>query len=382
MSFIHNEPWAARINPQPMFDILASAREKENEGHSVLRMEIGDTGGFTNTTMHKLISEFASEPFRYSPSSGEPKLIQSVAKSQWPTFNYDTFEIVIAPANFLITASLAAITTPGDTILLPDPGFPTYKLAADFLGLKVCYYKFNESFEDFPVLSEAIAACSEVPKVVLINNPSNPIGKAYAGEGISKQLSILKSSMPLSVIIDETYVNLVYDNINPIIECDGAIRIRSFSKEHCAPALRVGYAIAPKRHAKTISNFVSLTNSCSPSFIQLAIAKYLDSNESLIFVEQVKKAMMGRINVLKEIIPKHLLSVIPNSAFYSLINSGDSDHAFKVLLNSGVSICPGSKFGSVSRNSIRVSLAGSSEDFERDINKLGVSLKLLSRLVD
>ena len=46
------DSWRDRIAPQPMFDVLSMARERERLGHYVARMEIGDTPGFRNDFIH------------------------------------------------------------------------------------------------------------------------------------------------------------------------------------------------------------------------------------------------------------------------------------------------------------------------------------------
>ena len=65
-------------------------------------------------------------------------------------------------------------------MLLPDPGFASYKLAADSLGLRIVYcavYKNNVPV--FPNLAELVLNLQVRPKVIVVNNPSNPLGVAF-----------------------------------------------------------------------------------------------------------------------------------------------------------------------------------------------------------
>ena len=175
--------WRERINPQPMFDVLTMARQRESLGHYVARMEIGDTPGFRNDFIHDLVTKYSSSPYRYSPSRGEDVLISKVLETQWP--NYSNENVVIGPANFLITAALASVTSPGDYVMLPDPGFATYKLSADFLGLRILYYPvYQAGNPSFPNLTDFVAASGVLPRVLIINNPSNPLGVAFEGAQI------------------------------------------------------------------------------------------------------------------------------------------------------------------------------------------------------
>ena len=366
--------WSSRINAQPMFDVLSKANSRELEGVYVARMEIGDTPGFLNTEIHTLVAKHAAEPYRYSPSKGENKLIETVFKTQWPDLDDGLNSISIAPANFLITAALAAVTSPGDLVLLPDPGFPTYKLSCDFLGLKIAYYPiFPNPKKEFPNLDFFCKENKFKPKVVIINNPSNPLGLAFDGLKVVKSVNGLQMD-GCKFIIDETYANLIYDGTDSNLKNLQATRIRSFSKEHCAPGLRIGYAVADNATSKIISDFISLTISCSPKFLQLAVAEYLDSNESTAFTNLVREEMNYRFRLLKEIIPSEMMLSVPNSAFYALLTTGDDLKSFDFLLERNVSTCPGSKFGSASSGTVRVSLAGASKRFVEDLNMLGKGL--------
>ena len=367
--------WSDRINPQPMFDILAMARQREELGEYVARMEIGDTPGFRNDFIHDLVSRHATSPYRYSPSRGEGALIHRVIESQWPSCKEEN--VVIGPANFLITASLASKTSPGDFVLLPDPGFATYKLSTDFLNLRTIYYPvYADGKPSFPDIEEIARSLRVRPKVIVINNPSNPLGIAFHGHEISKKLRNFQN-LGIEVIFDETYVNLVYDNTKVLSEDIPGTRIRSFSKEHCAPGLRIGYAMAERDSSKTIADLMSLSISCVPQFIQFAVADYLGSQESINFTNSLKLEMGRRLEYLSESLPSGMLQTSPNAAFYALIDTGKrgGDEAFAFMLDRNVSTCPGSKFGENSKNSVRVSLAGSDKTFERDISMLVFALK-------
>ena len=364
-----NQNWADVIKGQPMFDVLARAQEQEVLGNYVARMEIGDTPGFENEMILELLEKYASSPHRYSPSKGEPNLIEAVRSTQWENLVFPNYEISIAPANFLITAALAAVSKPGDYILIPDPGFATYKIACDFLSLRVIYYKAPESVTDFLELGERLNKIAQKPKAIIVNNPSNPGGLATEGKLWSDVLHGLRNH-GTEIIIDETYVNLVYVPIDPIIQELPAIRIRSFSKENCAPGLRIGYIAANQRHSEIISNFISLTISCSPRFIQLAIAEYLKSDSYSSFQIKVRQTMKERFAyLLTQIEPKNFL-YIPNSSFYALLKTGEDSRAFEFFMQNNVATCPGSKFGSYSSGTLRISLAGKSETFQSDITML------------
>lgn len=373
--------WSERIKPQPMFDVLSLAKAREAEGHYVSHMEIGDTPGFKNEQVHDLIKKYSSLPFRYSPSRGEAVLIEKVIETQWPTHTED--QVVVGPANFLITAALASKTSPGDTVLLPDPGFATYKLAADFLGLRIEYYPvFSKNKPTFPDLGELVKSLKPRPKVVIVNNPSNPLGIGFDSSIILNSLRNFPD-LGIQIIFDETYVNLVYDDTKVIENSLPATRLRSFSKEHCAPGIRMGYAVSDVPAASTMGDLMSLSISCVPQFLQFAVAEYLGTNNSKLFTSNLRTTMRNRLSSLTKRVPEGSMHTKPNSAFYALLDTGErgGDEAFIFLLERNVATCPGSKFGANSINSVRVSLAGNSETFERDLEMLTKGLAEWSDMV-
>jgi aspartate/methionine/tyrosine aminotransferase len=372
------KPWSSQIEAQPMFDILEAANAQSKVSGYVARMEIGDTPGFKNLAVHKLIAQYAEEEFRYAPSKGDSDFIATLFSTQWPRYSNIKYDIAVAPANFLITAALASITSRGDSVLLPNPGFPTYRLAANFLGLKILYYSPSDFLPDSSLKSRNdLISKLKNAKVIVINNPSNPTGINYDGSVYS---DILNKFEKVEVISDETYVNLVYDNSNPLIDLDKCIRIRSFSKEHCAPGLRIGYVLAELKTIKIISDFISLSISCSPKFIQLALNDYLNSIESLDFVNKLRNSMKSRINHLVEHIAPEHIPIIPNGAFYAFLKVSDDEKAFKFLLENNIATCPGTRFGSNGFGFLRISLAGSEEYFFKDIENLGTKLTEFEKL--
>lgn len=366
--------WRERIRPQPMFDVLSMAREREAQGNYVARMEIGDTPGFRNDYIHELVTKYSSSPYRYSPSRGEGVLISKVLETQWP--QYVEENVVIGPANFLITAAMASATSPGDYVLLPDPGFASYKLSADFLGLNIIYYPVYENgIPVFPDLETIIQSLVERPRAIVVNNPSNPLGIAFEGKVILNGLRNF-SSLGIQVILDETYINLVYDTTDVNLNLPSAIRLRSFSKEHCAPGLRIGYAVADKDAATTMGDLMSLSISCVPQFIQFAVADYLGSREALEFTKNLRDEMGKRLKYTAQSLPAGMLETSPNAAFYSMINMGErgGDEGFEFLLSHNVSTCPGSKFGINAKDTVRISLAGAANSFTKDIEMLSTAL--------
>jgi len=372
--------WRERIRSQPMFDILQEVRSVENRSHPVIHLEIGDTQGFNNLALRTHMSNACqSVPFTYSPSSGEPELRKIVAElfSSQIGLHTDLEQICIAPANALITQCLAATLAEGDTVLIPNPGFPTYELASEFLGFDIVRYNvFNDGVakvEDIKTITRRLGEAR--PKAIIISNPSNPLGYAFNWSEFS-DLFEYACEIDAYLIFDETYVNLTYEvshveAVHP--NTDKIIRIRSLSKEHAAPGLRIGYCRASPDIVEVVARFSSLVYSCVPSFVQIGVGQYLKSPEASIFVDQLKTEMASRIQVLVSMAKENdlVLRTLPNATFYAFIGVKNGDQAFRKLLDHyKVAVCPGAAFGSQGFNAVRLSLAGTRGDVIAGIDRV------------
>ena len=372
--------WENRIRPQPMFDILQMVQQQELLGNEIVHLEIGDTTGFRNEALKSCIANAVEEvPFSYSPSAGELELRKVAANifSQDLSREVDFQQIAVAPANALIIQSIASVASPGDVVLIPDPGFPTYELASMFLGLETVRYSM---FEDgVPKIESIESIKAKIGKkklsALIVNNPSNPLGHYFSWDEY-EDLTDFAGDAGATTILDETYINLVFGmkDSNPLLtDLINVIRLRSLSKEHAAPGLRIGFCMASEQNIKTISNFSSMVFSCLPSFVQVGSARYLNSDESKAFTMSLNQelrerfALFNQINSQTGMIPRY----VPNAGFYGFIGVKNGDRVFKNLLERfKVAVCPGSAFGPRGEDAIRVSLAGSTTDIEVGLRRV------------
>jgi aspartate/methionine/tyrosine aminotransferase len=81
----------------------------------------------------------------------------------------------------------------------------------------------------------------------------------------------------------------------------------------------------------------------------------------------VKNEMTKRFKLLKEIMPANSLLTDPNAGFYTLVKTGNAEKAFDFFLEKNVATCPGSRFGNSTMGALRISIAGNSDNFEKDL---------------
>jgi len=369
-----------KILSQPMFDILKKAAEIE-KNKKVIHFEIGDSSSFENTRMQTILAKYLNNPqsLGYSPSAGETCLREAFS------FHYtnltknkiDVSSVVITPANAAITQIFQTILDVGDSVLLPNPGFPTYKIAANKLGLKVGFYNIKES-DRFQLNVKHIIKILQTKriKLIVINNPSNPIGIAHNRDDIDQIVSFCNKNN-IFVLLDDTYRNLIYiDDYPRVSHQRNLIYLYSISKDTASPALRIGCIISNPLITKKIENDNSSFYSCLPKFIQIAVSEYLFEDHRK-FRREMREELKNRIEYahlrLKNI--KSISYVKPDAGMYFYINikklgMTDKEFANTLLTNHCVAVCPGSSFGTSGKYYIRLCISIKKNEFIAGIKKL------------
>jgi len=357
------------IRAQPMFKFMAMAKSLEDQGREVIHLEIGDTANFSNQHLHDILRDLADDPpMGYSPSAGDSELRSLLAERYSAEIGGDLTEnnIVISPANALISQIFTVLGDPGESVLIPDPGFPTYALALESLGMKARYYPLHEDDGWNPDVGELVPMMDgpERPKAIMVNSPSNPLGSVI-NEATLNEIVAEAAKRNIAVIIDETYKNLVFSGGPPPVVTygDNVIYIYSFSKDCAVPGLRMGCLVGPEHVVAKVSDHNSLFFSCQPAMFQKAITRYLRENGS--YNRHIASVVADRAKAVSSILShsNRLSFVPPMAAFYVFVDVSKIDQdgeavATRLLNEAGVCVCPGGYFGPSGRGYIRLSMCG------------------------
>ena len=366
---------------QPMFRILALANEIESAGNKVFRLEIGDTS--LNADPHLLEElnqiQFAPKSLAYSPSLGEMELRQAFADkhNSLKGTEIGLENVAVTPANAAISQLMILLADPGDIVVLPDPCFATYRLAARFAQLNVIDAplegKSGYQF-DTQELRKLFSVEARI-KLMIIDSPSNPLGIAH-GESEIQDLAAICLEFGVSLVVDETYRNLVYDESRRnTYDAQGVTWIYSLSKDAGAPGLRIGSVVGQPSVISKLGEFNSMFFSCLPKHIQLSAAKFLSSGKDSI--EEIKSRYQGRLERATTLLSetKVLVPVVPNSSIYCFVDIGATglsgeEFATQLLVSENVAVCPGLGFGPSGTSYIRISVSGGEEDLFEGLERI------------
>ena len=371
---------ASRLSPQPMFEIMAQANQLESLGEDIVHLEIGDTSEEASTGLLRTLTStpLDSRMLGYSPSAGElelrEKLILLHNREKHTGLGVENVAVLLA--NLAVTQLLSLLADPGDSVLLVDPCFPTYRLVARYLELDVIDVPLLRDCQYSLDLSTILAHVESTPSLaaVLIDSPSNPSGIAHPGEQLLTLASVCQEN-GVALIIDETYRNLVYENGRVLKRMpESVIWIYSISKDAGAPGMRIGSVVGPDTLVGKVADLSSLTFSCSPKYLQLAAASYL--TYPVTDLDEKRRTYSKRIEgSSRRIRDETDFSVAPsNSSIYLWIDISSSGlesrvFAHRLLAEEKVAVCPGDGFGPSGKDHVRLTVAGRPDRLEEGLSR-------------
>ena len=372
-----------RLGTESAFSVLARARELERAGRDVIHLEIGEPD--FDTPAH--ICDAAAAALRdghthYCPAAGLPELREAAADylGRSRAIDIDPGRVLIANgAKPFLFFTILATCDPGDEVIYPDPGFPIYESAISWAGAKPVPLPLHEE-RDFVFSVEDLAArLSARTKLVILNSPQNPTG-AVIDPGTLSETAVLLGQSPAWVLSDEVYWRLIYDGRFASIAAqpgmlDRTILLDGLSKAYAMTGWRCGFAAVPEPLVDPLVRFFVNSTSCVPPFVQLAGVTALTGPQQ--FVDDMAVEFQRRRNLVVDRLNRipGVTCRRPAGAFYAFPNvealEGSADDLAHALLeDAGVALLPGSAFGHVGRDNLRISYANSQENLGRALDRI------------
>lgn len=328
---------------------------------------------------------------KYTPAAGIIPLRKAIAQrlKEDCGVDYDYTQIVVASgAKHSVYIALAAITNPGDEIIIPAPFWVSYYEMVRMVGGTPVIVEAGEE-QNFKITAEQLeAAITDKTKCLMLNNPSNPTGMIYSKDELSAIADVCVKH-DLYILADEIYYQLIYDGIEftSIASLGEEVKERTLlingvSKSYAMTGWRVGYCAANKTLAKIMSNFLSHSTGAPSTISQWASVEALTGPQE--GIEAMRLAFLERRDyIVKRINSIPGVSCIkPNGAFYVMMNieklvgktlggkliENDDDFAVALLEKALVAVVPCSGFGM--KNFVRWSYAASMENIEKGLDRL------------
>jgi len=277
-----------------------------------------------------------------------------------------------------IAAMFAAVLEQGDEVLLPDPGWPNYRMMLPWLGTRGIFYPCPPEYGFQPDLESLARLISPRTKILVVNSPNNPTGAVYPEATVAAMIALAQSHN-LWLLSDECYDQIVLDGswtspakLAP--DDDRIVTAFTFSKTYAMTGWRLGYIAGSVDLIDTATKVLESNSSCVSTITQVAAEAALTGPQDCVgeMVSAYRRRRDLVVDILKD---AELLISEPTGAFYimadvSLRGLPAREFSFALLREQGVSAAPGTAFGEVASEAVRISLASSEADLREGVGRL------------
>ena len=270
----------------------------------------------------------------------------------------------------LIAMIARAFLAPGDEVVVPQPSFLMYALAAQWSGARCASVALKSLTIDLAAMADAVSPAS---KIIFLCNPNNPTGTIFAKADFDRFLDRVPDDV--MIVLDEAYAEFVRSDdfvsgADYIYRKRPIVTLRTFSKAYGLAGLRVGYGIMPAEVAQILHRVRDPFNVSIPA--QAGALAALDDHAHLL---ETRRVTHDGIAYLQNALERLGLTSYPTEANFFLIDvKTEADRVYHQLLREGVIARSMRAYGYP--NFIRISIGRSSEN-QRFIEALA---KVLARV--
>jgi len=368
----------SRLGTETAFEVLSRARALENQGKSIVHLEIGEPDFDTPSNIVEAATGALQRHWtHYGPSAGLPELREAIAEeiSRSRGVKVKSDEVVVVPGGKpIIFFSLLALAEKGDEVIYPNPGFPIYESVIRYVGAQPVAIRLREE-RDFRLdVDELASRISKRTKLVILNSPHNPTGGVLTRQDV-RQIAEVIGNRNIMVLTDEIYSRLLFEGEHSSIFAEPGFQQRTilldgFSKTYAMTGWRMGYGVMRTDLAAQVARLMTNSNSCTASFTQMAGVEALRGDQSS--VEHMRQEFQQRRDVFVAGLNRipGFSCRLPKGAFYVFPNITKTGWNSKKLADAlleeaGVACLSGASFGEFGEGYLRFSIANSLENLNR-----------------
>ena len=364
---------------------LKEVAQLNAEGKDIISLAIGSPDMPPSKQTIDKLCEVAAQPnaHGYQPTMGTPELRQAMADfyQRWYGVTIDPkteVQPLIGSKEGILHVTLAFVN-PGDQVLVPNPGYPTYTSLSKILGADIVNYDLREDNgwqPDFEALEQM--DLSRV-KLMWTNYPNMPTG-GRAQRQTYERLVQFAQDHGIVVVNDNPYSFILSEEHLSLMQVPGAkdccIEFNSLSKSHNMPGWRVGMCVSNPTFISWILKIKSNIDSGTFRGIQLAAAEALTQNTEEWHREYNINTYRRRRNIAEQIMTTLGCTFDPQQVGMFLWGRIPDNYADveelteRVLHEARVFITPGFIFGSNGNRYIRISLCAKEEKIEEALKRI------------
>ncbi|HET6256892.1 MAG TPA: aminotransferase class I/II-fold pyridoxal phosphate-dependent enzyme [Puia sp.] len=363
---------------------LREIDELNRQGKNIINLGIGSPDQPPHPDVIRVLQEESAKPnvHGYQSYKGSPVLRKAVAAwyRQWYGVDLDPdSEILplIGSKEGIMHICMTYLNE-GDAVLVPNPGYPTYRSAVKLAGGTCIDYSLNGNGDWLPDFEEleGLVTAGRV-KLMWVNYPHMPTGK-LPDRGLFERLVDFGRKHGILICHDNPYSFILNDSPMSLLSVEGAkevvIELNSLSKSQNMAGWRVGTLAGAKQRIDEVLRFKSNMDSGMFLPVQLAAAKALAlGKEWYDSVNEVYRTRRVKVFDLLERLGCEFSREQAGLFVWARVPSTYKDGyalSDRVLYEAGVFITPGGIFGPAGEGYVRVSLCSSGEKLQESIQRV------------
>ena len=362
---------------------LREIDELNKKGEDIINLGIGSPDLPPHEDVIKVLQEESLKPNNHSYQSYKGSPILRKAISNWyqkwyqVNLNPDSEILPLIGSKEGIMHICMTYLNKSDKVLIPNPGYPTYRSAVKLAGGTCIEYKLTQKNYYEPNFQELENKNLQNVKLMFVNYPHMPTGKLPT-KGFFERLVSFGKKHKILIVHDNPYSFILNDSPLSVLSISAAkenvIELNSLSKSHNMAGWRVGFLCGSKERINEVLQFKSNMDSGMFLPIQLAAAKALtlekDWHDSINQIYKIRRLLV--FELLKKLDCKFSQNQAGLFVWANIPNQfkNSFDFSDEVLNKYKFFITPGSIFGSSGKKFIRVSLCSNEQIIKKAIQRI------------
>jgi len=362
-----------RLPPYVFAEVNGAKARARGAGEDIVDLGMGNPDSPTPPHIVAKLVEAVQDPrtHRYSMSKGIPGLRKALANYYARRFGVKLdpeTEVVATLGSKEGLANLAAaITSPGDTILVPNPSYPIHQFGFIIAGASVRSIPCTPDDEMLSALDRAVRHSVPKPTALIVNFPSNPTAM-LADIHFYREIVDFARRHEIFILSDLAYAELYFGTQVPpsILEVPGAkdvaVEFTSLSKTYNMPGWRMGFAAGNPRLISALTRVKSYLDYGAFAPIQIAAVAALNGPQDC--VQEMRDLYRKRRDVLvKGLAAAGWRAPSPEGSMFlwapipdRFRHLGSVDFSKLLLEKAKVAVAPGIGFGEHGDGHVRIAL--------------------------
>ncbi|ADN76575.1 aminotransferase class I and II [Ferrimonas balearica DSM 9799] len=374
--------------------VAREAKRLEEEGHRVLKLNIGNPAPFGFDAPEEIIRDVIlnlPESQGYCDSKGLFSARKAVVQHYQPQgiMDVDVEDIYIGNGvSELIVMAMQGLLNNGDEILVPAPDYPLWTAAVHLGGGTAVHYRCDEQADWMPDLADIRAKITPQTRALVIINPNNPTGAVYSRAMLLELLQIAREHN-LIVFSDEIYDKILYDGATHIPTASLAddlliITFNGLSKAYRAAGFRAGWMMLSGDRSQARGYIEGLEMLASMRLcanvpvqhaIQTALGGYQSINELLLPTGrlcQQRDLVIERLNAIDGVScykPRGAMYAFPKLDVKKFNLIDDEKLVLDLLMQEKILLVQGTAFNWPEPDHLRVVFLPHLEDLDKAMDK-------------